>query len=132
MARPKKYTLPKFPDTLIPRFKAGCEALHEGTIPELKSAVDKAVQEAHKAIKNNPMVDVELATQLAEACHFLLDRYGEFDSTQREIVIGAVRYFAGEGDPISDVGFASGFVDDAKVINYVLQQLNITDRFLRY
>jgi fructose-1,6-bisphosphatase len=39
--------------------------------------------------------------------------------------VGALRYFVSDDDSFSDLEFASGFNDDAEVMNHVLEELGL-------
>jgi hypothetical protein len=59
-----------------------------------------------------------------------LEKYAEHSPAEQALIIGAVRYFAVADDPFDDATFASGFFDDIKVMNHVLERLGMEDRCL--
>jgi len=125
-----EHDLPRFPETVIPTFKMLCEAIPVDEVPDLLDAVDQNFREMQKAKQENERIDVQGAKQLAERCHFLLERYEAFTEEEQALVIGAVRYFAIAEDPYDDELFATGLFDDKKVMNYVLHRLGLDDHLL--
>jgi uncharacterized membrane protein YkvA (DUF1232 family) len=71
-----------------------------------------------------------LAEEIAARCFFLLDRYAAAETEHRRLIVGAISYFVIDDDGAEDEGFATGFDDDARVINYVLEELGIDDQFI--
>jgi len=125
-----QHKLPKFPPNVIPTFKQLCREISPEEIPQLRTEVDTCLEELRTEAQQNELVNLQLAEEIAERCRFLLERYEQFGASQRKLIIGAVCYFAVEKDPFSDSSFASGMDDDAKVMNYVLQQIGVEDRYI--
>ena len=126
-----KHKLPKFPPTVAATFRSLCEDIPAEEAMKLRDEVLICVDEAREREKSDPRTDLNSTIELANCCKALLDRYENFSSKQRALVIGAVRYFAGGNDPLSDEDFASGLWDDKRVMNYVLEQLGVEDMFLK-
>jgi uncharacterized membrane protein YkvA (DUF1232 family) len=61
----------------------------------------------------------------------VLFRSQSFSKNQQALIVGGVRYFTLDDDLISDAAFFTGFDDDAKILNYVLAQIGVNDRFIR-
>jgi hypothetical protein len=59
----------------------------------------------------------------------LLDRYSEFAAYEQSLIVGAVRYFAIADDPFDDETFATGFYDDMRVMNYVMEEIGVEGKF---
>ncbi|NLF25977.1 MAG: hypothetical protein GX589_10025 [Deltaproteobacteria bacterium] len=124
--------MPKFPSDVAPSFKAMCETItDEAKLQELREAVQAVLVETRQQAEENAVVDVDRCEELAETCLYLLEHYHDFGPKQQALIIGAVRYFAVTDDPFDDGMFASGFFDDCKIMNYVLEQLGIEDRYLK-
>lgn len=126
----RKHPLPKFPSSVAETFRKLCEVLNEEDILELKQIVLKNREVASDLKAENDAYDLESADKLTEACLYLLEHYFDFRPEKQKLVVGAVRYFAVSDDPFSDATFASGFHDDKCIVNYVLEELNIHDRYL--
>lgn len=124
------HKLPRFPEALIPTFRRLCEPLPVDMIAELQRDFEGAVRETASRAQANPRIDKRRLEQVAERCRLMMQRYEEFSTEQRALIIGAVRYFALVDDVLADDTFASGLDDDAKVVNYVLEELGVEDCFI--
>ena len=126
----KHHKLPTYPKTIKKLFNEYCVNVDDEQIPLLKEKVTQAVNDAKKKFENGALVDVQTAEEISNRCLYILDRYHEFSKKKKKLIIGAVCYFAIGEDPISENIFASGYDDDAAVVNYVLEKLNINDMFI--
>ncbi|MDC0358273.1 hypothetical protein OAO01_05595 [Oligoflexia bacterium] len=126
----KQYPLPKFPDTVIPTFRNMCEALPVEKLDELKAELDVCVDRLEDAARNNSNLNISLARQIAQRCDYLIQQYPGYARKKQELVIGAVHYFAIADDPFPEEEFATGFDDDARVMNHVLEALGIDNWYL--
>jgi len=126
----KKHKLPKFPPGVKSQFLAFCEALSPDAIKQYQAELDQEYSRIQETAKTNRLVDTHRAKEIVDRCKLLLERYGEFNDEQRGMIVGAIRYFTFAEDPFPEEAFASGFNDDAKVLNYVLEELGIEDRFI--
>lgn len=125
-----QYKLPKFPQDVAPVFKRLCIPIEPEKIPEIKSDLDKCMVELREEAPSKPYLNLKLAAEIAERCHFLLDSYSNYALKQRGLIMGAVRYFAYDNDPFPDGTFATGLDDDATIVNYVLERLGVEDKFI--
>ncbi|MBX7138694.1 MAG: hypothetical protein K1X83_11990 [Oligoflexia bacterium] len=126
----KTHKLPNFPPTVRPTFEKLSEALPVENIEAYRGEVDQELARIEKEAKDNDLINVHLARQIAERCHVLLARYHEFPVKLQAKIVGAIRYFALSHDSFSEKHFASGFDDDAKVMNFVLEELGLDDQFI--
>ena len=126
----RQHKLPKFPDTVIPVFKQLCAVLDEGGIAELRKSVDEVLAFHEKHHQEKGDFDIRSAKALAECAYFLLEHYQDYPPKKQALLVGAVRYFAIAEDPFDETIFTSGFHDDAMVMNYVLEELGVTDRYI--
>src|SRR5262245_61517834 len=110
--RKKEHKLPKFPESVEAVFKDFCEALPDEAIPDVKAELDKAVKEILRKSLENDLIETKLVNELYEVSCTLLERYSQYDQMGKALVIGAIRYFVVEDDPLPDSGFSSGFYDD--------------------
>lgn len=126
----KQHKLPKFPPSIIPTFKSLCEALPAEKVASYRDEVGTELERVKEAAQENPIISVRIAEALAERCYLLLDHYEQLGTAQRALAVGAIRYFALSKDAVSEEHFASGFDDDVKVLNHVLEELGIEDQFI--
>lgn len=125
-----KHHLPKFPPEAIPTFKRLCRTLSAADLKELKAGLDAALTELRQSARHNPRINLPLAEAIAQRCYSLLELYDHRTPQEQSLIVGAVAYFAISEDPLPDDQFASGFNDDAAIVNYVLEKLGIDGKFL--
>ncbi len=125
--RSAEHKLPKFPENVESTFRSFCISLPLEAIEDVKSELEKAVKKILKNSTKNDRIEVELVNNLHDVSNRLLDNYQNYNANQRALIIGAIRYFVVEDDPVPDSGFSSGYYDDAKVMNYVLSQIGEED-----
>lgn len=126
----RQHHLPKFPSILIPTFKRFCTEATPEQLQELRKAIYQCVDQAEVKGEHSDRVNVALAHEIARRCELLLELYDQRDVESRRLIIGAVRYFVSDEDAVGDASFATGFDDDARVVNYVLEQLEIDGKFI--
>jgi len=126
----RTYRLPRFPGGVIPAFRSACEDLSQEEAQKLTAAVDSALDDLYKVFKEDGNIDIRKAEAIADRCKLLLSKYNTLDEEHRKLVVGAVRYFATLEDAFATGTFASGLVDDAKVMNYVLEEIGIEGQFI--
>ena len=128
--RKKRHKLPKFPSMLIPTFRRLCVEASEEQIESLYEAISTCMKEAEEASQREDNLNIFLAREIASHCRLLLAEYDSADERGQRLIVGAVRYFVENHDTVSDAAFATGFDDDAKIINHVLEELEIEDQFI--
>jgi uncharacterized membrane protein YkvA (DUF1232 family) len=111
-------------------FRSFCEALPVDQLPslrrELETAVKAMLHEGGARIQQNtPTIQA-----LKERSELLLARYEQFGETERKLAIGAIRYFLNPDDPFPEEAFASGFDDDVRVMNHVLEAVGCIDQVI--
>lgn len=126
----RRYKLPKFPSTVIPAFRELCEILTAEEVIELRESVKTSYEQLKSDARSNEKIDLETAEKLQKVSHFLLDHYEEFPDNGKFMVAGAVRYFAIAEDSFDETVFACGFIDDLKIMNHVLEELDLSDWYL--
>lgn len=126
----KQHNLPTYPKTIKKMFKEYCVNVDKEQLDMIREKVSEELSDAQKRIDNGGLHDLKMAQEIANRCYYLLDNYYNFSSSEQKLIIGAVCYFAICDDPISEEIFASGYDDDAKVMNYVLEELDINDMFI--
>ena len=127
----RKHKLPKFPAFVRPEFERLCEQLDTDSVKKLGQALrSHFADNSESAEKSDSNFDPDEAKQILSVCEYLLSIYLERNAREQALIAGAVRYAASNDDPFCDHTFASGLVDDKQVINYVLEELDIHDRYL--
>ncbi len=126
----KRHKLPKFPEHIIPGFERMCVSIPPEQVNALRMELFDYMGRVEKEHGGDPMVNLGLAREIAQAASYLLDRYEEFKDSDRGLIVAAVKYFLSDGDGVADFQFASGLIDDAQVMNHVLEELGIKDKFI--
>lgn len=127
LGKPRKHQLPTFPPRAKNHFKRLCEPLPPHTVPQLREELEAYYETVLREADQHPLVDTDLIRDLYDRASLLLDRYPHLLERQRALVVGVLRYFVSNDDSLSDLEFASGFHDDAQVMNYVLEELGLED-----
>ena len=125
-----KHELPTFPKGVAKVFKSACEVWDQEMILKLQDAVKDYMTQFEEIHITHEVGDLELAKALARVSEMLLARYQTMTAEHKALVVGAVRYFIEDNDPLPDTGFSSGLVDDAQVMNHVLERLGIDGHFI--
>jgi hypothetical protein len=123
------HRLPKFPPNVAPTFRMLCGLVSQEELISLRESISLNLQDILDQSKENENIDPEAACQLADICNYLLDRYNDYPEKLKKLIIGAVRYVAISDDPFDDGTFATGFFDDMRIVNHVLEKLGIEDRY---
>ncbi len=126
----KEHKLPVFPSTIKKVFKSFCIDIDKGKLEILRKKVLEEIENAKKRNDAGMLLDIHLAEEIVKRCLYLIDHFDDFSSSERRLAVGAICYFAVSDDPLSEEIFASGYDDDAKVMNYVLEELKIDDQFI--
>lgn len=128
----QRHRLPTFPPDAAQIFRQLCGELEVDYLNEVRELLTKSVEDL-KAEVDRKKFPGHFATidALAERSYYLLEVYPTLSSSSRSLVIGAIRYFAVSDDALVDTRFASGFHDDVRVMNHVLEQLKIHDRYIK-
>ncbi len=129
-SRKKKYPLPKFPPDVSQTFHDLAVPVEAGEVVELERGISERLAAAKLAAKEHDTVNVPRCENIAERCRYLLSRLPTVPSAKQALIGGAVRYFLYDADPQSDTAFATGFDDDAQVVNFVLEELGEKDGFI--
>ena len=121
--RKTRHRLPQFPSGVEAVFNDFCEPLPIEAVAAVREELDKEVEKLIHSATKNQKIELRLVNALYLASKALLDQYEKYSEEEKAMIIGAIRYFVISDDPFPDTDFASGFLDDAKVMNYVLDQL---------
>ncbi len=124
----REHKLPKFPEHVIPTFRQLSEnAMPLDGLPGLRGGVEKYLAKLEQLVNSHPQINIELARSLANCSFALLDKYEALSEEQQQLASGAILYFIHYDDPMSDTTFGTGFDDDARVMNHVLEELEMED-----
>lgn len=126
----RKYPLPKFPPHVASIFRSLCILLDDSELGILLNAVNEHFKRAKLERHPESNYNQQDANEIMECCKYLLENYSQYSDKHKELIIGAVRYAASSDDPFCDNTFASGLSDDKQVLNHVLEELGLHDRYL--
>lgn len=127
----KLHPIPKFPSSVEETFEHLCANITEPERKELEEALGKYLAYAFSKSKKNVNFDLKGAEELVSLGYFLLvDEYPNRTADEQALIVGAVRYFAIGDDPFDDETFATGLHDDKCIMNHVLEELGIEDRYI--
>lgn len=101
-----------------------CEALPETAVSTLTTKIDEYLLAIQAALQQNEFMDIQLAREIAECLHLVLQDYGRYPADQQALIVGAARYFIKNDDAEHDLYSVLGLDDDAAVLNYLLDTLN--------
>ena len=128
--RKNKYKLPQFPPNATKIFIKLCQNISFEECEKLRSDLNNHFENLSEKAQKNHYLDLKSAKKIYENCIYLLDCYTNFNDYEKTLVIGAIRYFISNEDALDDDVFASGLVDDIQILNYVMQEVKILDRFI--
>lgn len=124
------YELPKTPPELRTTFEHLCRSFPPDCIPELRMGVHAALERLSHLKDSYLGPNLELAQDIARRVYYLIENYQSFPPEKHHLIVGAIRYFMIEKDIVPDSRPITGLDDDARVVNYVLEQLGIPDMFI--
>ena len=128
----KKYKLPQYPPNAQSAFNRLCRAVSLEEIEQLRAILAERMTEMRENALSNNKINLGLAEKINERCNLLLQDYPDKSRHQQALIVGAVSYFVAENDSFSDEAFATGFNDDAQVVNHVLEEIGIEDQFIEF
>ena len=121
----RERVLAELGETIGESFLGHCEELGEEDVQELLPHIDIHMEATFKSRSLDGSTDVWLAQRLVDACKGLLEHYPDLEPDQRSAVVGAVRYFIQARDVENDLESEDGFLDDARVVNYVIEAMDL-------
>jgi tRNA A37 N6-isopentenylltransferase MiaA len=127
----KKHKLPKFPDGAAEVFKSLCASIEEDQATALRVLLQETYEEMKANSHNNPRMNVARLEEVYSTASYLMNHYSSFSPHEQTLIVGAVRYFAIDQDVANDLAFFTGLDDDAKILNYVLEQIGVNDRYIK-
>ena len=95
-------------------------------VRDLKQKVAAHLRELAAESLDNDNIDLGLVARIADALWTMIDEIEADDVPAYEAVRGAVDYFLLNRDEINDLDDPRGFVDDARMVNRVADQLGLS------
>lgn len=80
-----------------------------------------------EAQRQSELVSIDLAEMLADRLEVLLAAASTMSSDQRQMIVGAARYFIADDDALPDAATLTGLDDDVEVFNHVATLLDRED-----
>ena len=126
----RAHPLPSFPPEAVATYQALCAPLSSEQMAALRPTLETAWSELQEIAQTNDTMNLRMAQGVYLRCVFLLDNLSNLSLKHQRLAIGAIRYFIAENDGAADTEFATGFNDDAQVVNYVLEELGFEDQYI--
>jgi uncharacterized membrane protein YkvA (DUF1232 family) len=127
----RKHNLPKFPDTAASLFLSLCQPLTPSQAEDLRMELTEAYREMLNLAESSPNMNTQRLNDIYKVGSYLLSHYESFPQRKQSLIVGGIRYFIAEDDALNDLVFYTGLDDDAKILNYVLEELGIEDMYIR-
>lgn len=103
------------------------EPLPAHGVRDLGEKVRRRIEELTRESLDNPLIDLGLAVRIGDSLQALLASAEQLDTAGRLAVRGAVEYFVLNRDEQPDADSATGFVDDAAVVNNTCEQVGLPE-----
>lgn len=105
------------------RFTTMCVPTEVHEVPGLRERIVAHLGRVESLVDGPRAVDGDAARALAAALLSALDDAPSLDDARRALLRGAIEYFVDESDLIDDVDDPTGFDDDIRVANAVLEEI---------
>jgi hypothetical protein len=92
-------------------------------LSQLRAQIRQHHEEFHEAARDNGLLPLDIASELAKGLEQLLDRFHELDDREQTLVAGAARYFVSDSDARPDLESVLGLDDDLIVFNWVVAEI---------
>lgn len=104
-------------------FQQGHGPLSEMERGAAAAFLSQHLETVREHLQRNPVLDLALARRVAASLRDLLGVYETLPGDHQNLVGGAVRYFLERRDVDDDLASATGFDDDALVVNSVARAI---------
>ncbi|MCB0343482.1 MAG: DUF1232 domain-containing protein [Bdellovibrionales bacterium] len=121
----KKYPFPEFPTKIRETFGKLAQELPDDEVHDLNTRLTQTIRMFAARDERYQSGLMSTSLRIAQVCETLLSRYDNFKKRERELIVGAVRYFILQRDGLPDDTPFLGLEDDVQVLNYVLEQLGL-------
>ena len=115
----------------VDRFTAGAVATDTDELPGLRLRVQAYLSHVERMAATHPLIDLEVASRVADVLQRILDEPDQLDSHGRQMIRGAVEYFVLDRDGNGDLTDVIGFDDDTRVVNAVVESLGRADLLIK-
>jgi uncharacterized membrane protein YkvA (DUF1232 family) len=112
------------PESYRKKFNEFAELLDNPEAARLTTELHAYHKQIIKTAKENIDIDLSLIEKMVNSLDSLLKDYVDLKSFEKQLVIGAVKYFIEADDAHNDLKDTFGFDDDLAVLNAVLITLN--------
>jgi hypothetical protein len=119
------HQLPRFPAGVCAHYKAMSKEVNSDDLRVLESEVRRYPWKLARGEGSRNGLPLELAHSLGDISLLLIKKYEELSPRERAMVVGAIRYFVDENDCFPESTYGAGLTDDAEVMNFVLEELNL-------
>ncbi|MEP6852178.1 MAG: hypothetical protein ABJA87_05910 [bacterium] len=100
-------------------------------VRDLKLKVAAHLRELAAEALDNDNIDLGLVARIADSLWSLVDETQHRSAADRAAVRGAIDYFVLNRDEVHDLDHPQGFVDDARLINEVCDDLRLPELKIR-
>lgn len=125
-----RYEIPRSPPAVSRTFHELCGCVSADLLRLLHNQISLAEEKLSAAGGENREQKIRNGFALIERSRFLLDRYETFSENERALIVGAIRYFTLAKDGVLDATPIHGFTDDVAIMNFVLQELGVENKFI--
>lgn len=108
-------------------FETLADSFQPSHLVTLARDVETHLEEIRAAAKQNELLPLDLAEELAGKLQKLLADLAELPTDDQRLVIGAARYFISTDDVHPDTETVLGLDDDAFIFNHVVQRIGRSD-----
>lgn len=130
MAKPLRFPYPSTNEEAAKLFWSLCKDVPQEEIPSVLAAVKEALKHIEGFEGSLLGPDLNAAREICSRLELLLSRYAEHPGEERSLIIGAALYFVTTKDFKHDYEPLVGLDDDARILNHVLEKLNLTTLFV--
>lgn len=126
----RRFTIPQ---EALAAFQRLAQALSPAELRPLIGSIQQKVKDMEAVSQQGDLgPNMETVTELAKLSLFLIQRYKFLNEAQRALAIGAIRYFIEDEEHSPDATPFTGLDDDIQVMNHVLEELGINDKFITF
>jgi uncharacterized membrane protein YkvA (DUF1232 family) len=112
------------PESYRKKFNELAELLDDSEAKRLKEEIHAYHKQIIKTAEKNIDIDLSLIEKMVNCLDELLEEYVDMKAFEKQLIIGAVKYFIESDDAHNDLEDTFGFDDDLAVLNAVLITLN--------
>jgi uncharacterized membrane protein YkvA (DUF1232 family) len=125
----KRFPLPKT-SRAADTFRKLSVAVPIAELPALRHQLTIAFSEFKRFENSLIGPSITQAAEIVKRCQFMLDSYANRNKHEQALIVGALKYFITKADAIPDDRPVVGLDDDARIVNHVLEELRVHDRFI--